>query len=383
MALHFEPSEYQARIERTIKTLGANGLDGLLMFHQESMYYLTGYDTFGFCFFQCLYLGCDGRLALLTRSPDLRQAQHTSNIEDIRIWTDEAGAQPALQLRDMLDSLGARAKRLGIETNAYGLTHFNGKAVDAALDGFCRLEEASDLISSLRGVKSPAELDYVRQAGRLGDAALVAAIKATFAGADEGDILAAQHAAVFSRGGDYPGNEFIIGSGRDALLVRYKSGRRKLSARDQLTLEFAGVYRHYHAALMRTFVIGEPQRRHIEMHDACREALDACEQALRPGHTAGNIFDAHAKVMDEHGMRPHRLNACGYALGAKFTPSWMDYPMFYHGNPVEIRPNMVFFAHMVLMDSDSGAAMTLGRTYIVTENEAEPLSQNPLDLILR
>jgi Xaa-Pro dipeptidase len=383
MALHFEPSEYQARIERTIKTLGANGLDGLLMFHQESMYSLTGYDTFGFCFFQCLYLGCDGRLALLTRSPDLRQAQHTSNIEDIRIWTDEAGAQPALQLRDMLDSLGARAKRLGIETNAYGLTHFNGKAVDAALDGFCRLEEASDLISSLRGVKSPAELDYVRQAGRLGDAALVAAIEATFAGADEGDILAAQHAAVFSRGGDYPGNEFIIGSGRDALLVRYKSGRRKLSERDQLTLEFAGVYRHYHAALMRTFVIGEPQRRHIEMHDACREALDACEQALRPGHTAGNIFDAHAKVMDEHGMRPHRLNACGYALGAKFTPSWMDYPMFYHGNPVEIRPNMVFFAHMVLMDSDNGAAMTLGRTYIVTENEAEPLSQHPLDLILR
>ena len=383
MALHFEPSEYQARIERTIKTLEENGLDGLLMFHQESMYYLTGYDTFGFCFFQCLYLGCDGRLALLTRSPDLRQAQHTSNIEDIRIWTDEAGAQPALQLREMLDSLGARAKRLGIETNAYGLTHCNGKAVDAALDGFCRLEEASDLISSLRGVKSPAELDYVRQAGRLGDAALVAAIEATFAGADEGDILAAQHAAVFSRGGDYPGNEFIIGSGRDALLVRYKSGRRKLSERDQLTLEFAGVYRHYHAALMRTFVIGEPQRRHIEMHDACREALDACEQALRPGHTAGNVFDAHAKVMDEHGMRPHRLNACGYALGAKFTPSWMDYPMFYHGNPVEIRPNMVFFAHMVLMDSDSGAAMTLGRTYIVTENEPEPLSRHPLDLIMR
>ncbi len=69
------------------------GLDGLLMFQQESMYYLTGYDTFGFCFFQCLYLGADGKLALLTRAPDLRQAQHTSIIEDIRIWTDEAGAQ--------------------------------------------------------------------------------------------------------------------------------------------------------------------------------------------------------------------------------------------------------------------------------------------------
>lgn len=383
MALHFAASEYQARITRTIKALEENGLDGLLMFHQESMYWLTGYDTFGFCFFQCLYLDCDGKLALLTRAPDLRQARHTSILEDIRIWTDEAGAEPAGQLKEMLASLGAGGKRLGIETNAYGLTHFNGKAVDAALDGFCRLEEASDLVSALRGVKSQAELDYVREAGRLGDAALVAAIEATHAGADEGDILAAQQAAIFSGGGDYPGNEFIIGSGRDALLVRYKAGRRKLSARDQLTLEFAGVCRHYHAALMRTLVIGEPQPRHIELHAACNSALEACEAAMRPGNTAGDVFDAHAKIMDEHGMRPHRLNACGYALGAKFTPSWMDYPMFYHRNPVEIRPNMVFFAHMVLLDSDSGTAMTLGRSYIVTEAEPEPLSRHPLALILR
>ena len=140
MALHFTISEYQQRITAAIAAMQKNNLDGLLMFQQESMYYLTGYDTFGFCFFQCLYLGVDGKLALLTRSADLRQAQHTSIIEDIRIWTDQAGAQPATQLRDMLESLGARGKRLGIETNSYGLTHFNGKAVDAALDGFCTLD---------------------------------------------------------------------------------------------------------------------------------------------------------------------------------------------------------------------------------------------------
>ncbi|HLB96998.1 MAG TPA: aminopeptidase P family N-terminal domain-containing protein, partial [Acetobacteraceae bacterium] len=131
MALHFERAEYDRRLTAAGRALIARGLDGLLMFQQESMYYLTGYDTIGFCFFQCLYLRADGKLALLTRSADLRQAQHTSLIEDIRIWTDAQGADPALQLRDMLESLGARGKRLGIETNAYGLTHFNGKRVDA------------------------------------------------------------------------------------------------------------------------------------------------------------------------------------------------------------------------------------------------------------
>lgn len=383
MALHFDKAEYKARIAKVRRALAAEGLDGLLMFQQESMYYLTGYDTFGFCFFQCLYLGADGKLALLTRAPDLRQAQHTSIIEDIRIWTDAAGAKPAEQLRDMLASLGCKGRRLGIETNSYGLTHFNGKAVDQALSGFATLVEATNLVDRIRVVKSEAELKYVRKAGKLGDLALAAGIEETRAGADEGRILAAQQAAVFAAGGDYPANEFIIGSGRDALLSRYKAGRRKLARRDQLTLEFAGVYRHYHAALMRTVVIGKPSKTHEKMDEAGRAALEACEAVLRPGNTAGDVFDAHARAMDERGMKAHRYNACGYSLGAKFTPSWMDFPMFYTGNPVALVANQVFFLHMILMDSVTGHAFSLGRTYIVGRAKPEPLSKFPLGMILR
>jgi Xaa-Pro dipeptidase len=383
MALHFPASEYLARQKTTLAALQSKNLDGLLMIQHERMYYLRGYDTFGFCFFQCLYLGADGRLALLTRSADLRQAQRTSTIEDIRIWTDQAGAQPAAQLRDMLESLGCRGKRLGIETNSYGLTHFNGKAVETAMEEFCDLVESTNLIDRLRLVKSPAELKFVRKAGALGDEALKAGIGKTKAGADEGDILAAQHAAIFSGGGDYPGNEFIIGSGRDALLCRYKSGRRKLSKRDQLTLEFAGVYRHYHAAFMRTLLIGKPSQQYVRMDEACRSALTEVEATLVPGKTAGDVFAAHARVMDAHGMQKHRLNACGYSLGAKFTPSWMDFSMFYRDNEVEMAAGMLFFAHMILMDSDAGAAYCLGRTYILGARKPEPVSKYPLAMIVR
>ena len=383
MALHFSVQEFKARVEMVCAEMARRGLDGILLFQQESMYYLTGYDSFGFCFFQCLYVRADGRMALMTRSADLRQAQHTSTIEDIRIWTDAAGAQPAAQLRNMIESLGARGKRLGIETKSYGLTHFNGKAVDAALDGVCTLVEATDLVDNVRLVKSPAELKFVRKAGELGDVALKAAIRKTKAGADEGAILAAQQGAIFAGGGDYPANEFIIGSGRDALLCRYKAGRRKLSKSDHLTLEWAGVYRHYHAAFMRTLIVGKPSKQHVAMALATREALHDVEQVLKPGHTAGDVFAAHAKVMDAHGLKAHRLNACGYSLGAKFTPSWMDMPMFYEGNPAAIKPNMVFFAHMIVMNSETNRAYCLGRTYIVTEGKPEPVSKHSLDMIVR
>jgi hypothetical protein len=82
------------------------GLYGLLIFRQESMYYLTGYDTSGYSMFQGMYLGADGALALLTRSADQRQARITSVIEDIRIWTDRQGADPAVELRDMVADHG-------------------------------------------------------------------------------------------------------------------------------------------------------------------------------------------------------------------------------------------------------------------------------------
>jgi len=190
-------------------------------------------------------------------------------------------------------------------------------------------------------------------------------------------------AAVLSAGGDYPANGFILGSGPDALLCRYKTGRRRLDARDQITLEFAGVERHYHAVLMRTVIIGEPRSRHRELYDAAREALTAVEVVLCPGKTFGDVFDAHARVLDDHGLAAHRLNACGYSLGARFAPSWMDWPMFYAGNPEPIRPNMVLFAHMILMDSNSEAAMCLGRTYLTTESASRPLSRASLELEIR
>ena len=382
MAIHFSPTEMAARKQRLLAALAAERLDGVLLFAQESDYWLTGYDSFGFCFFQCLYVGGDGRVALLTRSADLRQAEHTSNIADVRIWKDGEGADPTRDLKAMLVEIGARG-RLGVEFDSYGLTHFNGLRLQATLAGFAELVDASTLIPSLRTTKSAEELAYVREAARLSDLADHAALAATEAGADEGEILAAMHAAIFAAGGDYPGNEFIIGSGADALLCRYKSGRRKLSADDQLTLEFAGVSRHYHAAIMRTHVVGRPRPQHVAYHAAAREALLACEAELRPGRTAGEVFAAHARVFDAHDLARHRLNACGYSLGAKFTPSWMDAPMFYERNAFVIAAGQVYFLHMIVMDSDSGAAMCLGRTYVTGVDHAEALNAANLDLAVK
>ena len=134
---------------------------------------------------------------------------------------------------------------------------------------------------------------------------------------------------------------------------------------------------------MRTLLVGEPGARQRALHAACVEALLACEAKLTPGTPMGEVFDAHAEVFDRHGLSAHRLNACGYSLGTTYAPSWMDWPMFFHGNPVELAPGMVFFLHMILFDDAAGLAMTLGRTSLITARGPEPLSQASLDLVVR
>ncbi len=382
-ALPFPRSEFLERQQRLRTAMVAHSLDGLLLFRQESMYYLTGYETFGFCFFQCLFFGADGALFLLTRSADLRQAQLTSIIDEIHVWVDGVDGGPAPRLRDLLAAHGMKGARLGAEFESYGLTHRRGRELEDALDGFCTVADHSELVSTLRMVKSTAELEHVRRAAALADDALDAGIALIGPGADEGQVLAAMQGAVFAGGGDYPGNEFIIGSGERALLCRYASGRRRLDEPDQLTLEFAGVFRHYHAAMMRTVLVGEVHPEHRYLYEAAAEALAACDEAMVPGASAHDVFHAHARALDGAGLAAHRLNACGYSLGARFTPSWMDYPMCHDGNRQVIEPGMVMFLHMILMNSNSARAMTLGETFIVGDTGNERLSRHGRELIVR
>ena len=134
--------------------------------------------------------------------------------------------------------------------------------------------------------------------------------------------------------------------------------------------------------MFRTIPIGKADPKHHKMHEACVEALTNCEKKLKPGNKIGEVFDVHAKTFDDRGFKNSRMNACGYSLGATFSPNWMDWPMLYTGNPYEIQPGNVFFMHMILMDSENQLAMNLGETYLVTENGNERLGKQKLDLII-
>ena len=382
MALHFSRAEFARRQKSACRELARRGLDGLICFRQESMYWLTGYDTNGFSLFQGMYLGADGKIALCTRGADRLQSKYTSVIKDVRIWTDREGATPAIDLRDMLESYGCRGKRLGVEYDAYGLTGARAKMVDAALEGFCRTEEATDIVRLLRIVKSPAEMRYVRKAGKLADDARDIAMADCVPGASIARIYGDMLGAIMAGDGDPTAARWPIGAGQEALFVRYHTGHKPVSkTHDQSTFEFAASYRHYHTVMMFVALTGKVHPAHREMFKVVREALDAAEEAFRPGNVVADVFNAQSKVIKRSKFAKTTLPACGYTTGAQFPPTWMEGCFIHAGNPTVLKPGMLFFKQMMLLDDRTGLSMSIGESSVVTRKGSEQVCHAPRYLV--
>ena len=382
MALHFTREEFVERQRRVCQAMAEQELDGLVLFKQESMYYLTGYDTSGYTMFQGMYFGSDGRVALLTRSADRLQSRMTSVLEDIRIWVDRDDASPGEDLKDMLADYGCAGKRIGIEYHAYGLTAQRGKMVDAALAGFCTTVDGSDVVRIVRLVKSPAEIAYVRKAGELCDAAWSVANTRTVPGVFLGDVYGEMLNVIMSGGGDPSASRWPMGAGEEALMIRYHTGKEIVAENDQVQHEFAAAYRHYHACAMSVAVTGKPKPEQLSMFAACSDALAACKDALRAGNTVGDLFAAHTSSFEGSGYGHAALHACGYTLGISYPPTWMDWPMIWSGNPDVLEPGMVFFMHMILLDDRTGLTMSLAETALVTDGVCEPVTHAPKKLVV-
>ena len=381
---HFSREEFSQRQQKTRKHLQKLELDGLLLFKIEDMYWLTGYESDGFCIFGSMFIGTEGALTHLARPADLGNLSYSSICEDVRISPDTEDSTRAEHIKDMLRSLGMEGKKIGIQVDTMGLTPRLFLEISAILDGWCELTVAPDFIRILRLVKSPQELNYFRKAGKVMDIVMDKVIEATYPGAFEGDIYATFYDTLFRLDADLPAHIPPLGSGDSALNLRYTTKRKNVSENDQVTLELGLAYRHYHVACMGVVLTGpEINKRHLKMHKTSVTALDEVQAALRPGTTVGELFDIYKETLEEHGEHDAVLTVAGYTMGAMWPPTWMEEPMIFEGNPLVLEENMTFFTHMILNDRDTGLSMAVGETAIVTKDAPEIITHTPREPIIK
>jgi excinuclease ABC subunit A len=172
MTLHFSTEELALRRSRALDAVAKAGLHGLPMFKQESMYYLTGHDTFGFCFFQCLYLGRDGRMTLVSRTPDARArgyqpGRFSFNVKGGRCEACQGDGLVKIEMHFLPDVYVTcdvcKAKRYNRETLDI---KYKGASIAGVLDMTVRealaFFDPVPVIKSKLGTLDDVGLDYVR-----------------------------------------------------------------------------------------------------------------------------------------------------------------------------------------------------------------------------
>lgn len=385
VTLLFDEAEHRGRLARTRARMRAEGLDALLIFAQESHFYLTGFDTSGYVFFQAGVITADddAPTTVLTRTPDKRQAEVASLYDDVRIWLNAEDADPAADLKGILHDLGLTGGRVGVEMDSHGLTVANWQRVEVNLSDIVTLVDASHVVRLLRLVKSRAELELTRAAGRLADIGVMAAFDAATPGVFDTALAGAAITAQLAAGADVPSGGPLLNVGPRALFGRGIGGARRLGAQDQILVELAGSACRYHVVVEHTAVTGTPDPRQLAQMDVAIDALMQVKQAAQPGVALGTLDDIHRHVLDAAGFSKARYAACGYALGCTFKPTWMDVPpMIYSGNPLVIETGMVFFVHIMIPDAATGLVAGVGQTFAIGEQggSVETFSNLPLQL---
>jgi Xaa-Pro dipeptidase len=381
MTLPFSRAEYDERLRRTREAMRRAGLDALLVFHQEHMFYLAGYDQIGYWVYQVLVVpAAPAPMTAIVRKVDELLVRQGGIVDDVRVWLDDATRNPAEQTADVLREHGLlEGRRLGIERKSHALLpHYYDLLRDALREA--ELVDASDLVTDLRIVKSPAEIAYMRRAGEVMDAGVRAAFDLLRPGVRECDVHAAVAHAMYAAGGEHPSVAPPMGTGPRTLTQTHGAATtRTIAAGDPFLLEVGGCVRRYHAVCMRTASLGPPGAEMRAMYDAIREATDAGFAAIKPGVPTAELARRVHDTMATRGYS-RRGQHVGYGIGLGYPPTWIDSLRIKETDTHVLQPGMTFLLHSGLIAPDRSFYVALGDPVLVTERGAERLTALERDL---
>jgi Xaa-Pro dipeptidase len=376
--LPFDIKEYRQRLAKVRKNMEKAGADVMLVTAPENIYYLLGYHTVGYFSFQVLIVALDRDPIMLARGLNTTQVESDSWIKDIEGYGDTDDPNDALVR--VLGKYGLLKKRIGNQNNAFFFTVAQYKKLVARLGK--EPVDCSGVIEQVRLIKSPAELAYMRKAGKCAGAAIDACLDSIRPGNTENDVAAALHDGLIRSGSEYLGHPPLVVTGPAAGVGMETWKRRKIKKNDVFFIENGGTYNRYNVGLSRTVIVGKPGQKWIDMYDACRDGFMKAGKAMKPGVTSHEVDKACRDHIKGAGYPFDKR--VGYSIGIGFPPDWGEgrTASINQGDRMVLKAGMVF--HMVpnLRIYGEGAVM-FSETWAVTEKGSECLTKYNRDLMYR
>lgn len=236
--------------------------------------------------------------------------------------------------------------------------------------------DASALIETLRGIKGPEEVRWIKRAAEIAERALRATIPLVRIGMSERDLEAELNMQLLKAGSEV---EFpfrpIVASGPNSALPHATPGSRTLAAGDLLILDWGARVKGYISDISRTFGIGEVDPDLAGIHRLVREANQAGHEAVRPGVTCQEIDRAARQVIEGGGYGDFFLHRTGHGIGLESHEA----PYIVEGNHTHLEPGMTFTIEPGIYLPER-AGVRIEDNLVVTSVGADLLTSYPREL---
>jgi Xaa-Pro dipeptidase len=339
--LPFTIEEYRARLGRVHGEMAALDLDLLLVHPLENTYWLTGYRTIGFYSYMCLMVAPGADPVHLSRLIELGCIQGSSWVPDIETYPDTENYLDATVR--VLSDRGWDRGRVGIDLSAPTLGVRDFETLKERMPDVAWVD-TSLMIENMRLIKSPAEQDYSRKAGKAASEGSRAGLASLRAGITEDDLMAATYQGLFSMGSEYPGLPPLITAGLRNSMGHAMSEGNPVNDGDPVYFEVGASIKRYHAATMRIGYVGTAPKLFHDLHDLCCRAIDAAIAKMKPGVPAEDVDHAARSIIEDGGYGDKFRHKCGYSIGIALPPDWSEAGtmMLRGGEKRLLKPGMVF-----------------------------------------
>lgn len=200
--------------------------------------------------------------------------------------------------------------------------HFEGASVTFATyekwrDGLSsiQLKGAPDLIAQLRMIKTPDEVEKIKQACGVADACFAHVQRMIQPGVSEWDV-SLDIEFYIRRSGYELAFEPIVVSGERSARPHGRASEKKLEVGDFVTMDFGAKVRGYCSDITRTVVVGKPTDRHHEIYNQVLKAQLASLEMMKPGVKASAVDARAREVFDEIDLAKHFGHGLGHGLGS-------------------------------------------------------------------
>lgn len=391
--LRITEAEYRARCEQLQAYIKTQDISGVVLFDADYIKYYTGFAFIPTERPMAFVMNAGGERGLFVPRLEVEHAKASAQLERVAHYIEYPDdPHPMYVLGDMLDLMGINGQ-VAADSDGYPwILGYRGPALTKLDDLKLSAQPVRDFVEDQMAIKSPAEIDLIKESVRWGNLAHTLLQRYTKVGLTETEVTArasneATRAMLDAIGPIYRANSSGLGIsgafagyrgqiGRNAAIPHALANNLTFQPGDTLVTGAAAAVWGYLSELERTMFMGEPSADQKKYFRHMVALQDIALNAIRPGTRGSDVDLAVRAYFEKHELMPYWKHHSGHCIGLRYHEG----PFLDRGDKTELRPGMVFTVEPGLYVPGVGG-FRHSDTVVVNEDGIEMLTYYPRDIM--